>query len=162
MKITITATRIKKQQNIQEIFTWNPITRFAIDNTRGLPVKLRIQIAKMSLHNKITDIKLIDINYFDNSIMYLYNIIDTDFFNIPIIETCMIDYNPTLRNKDCKNCQHLKFWNNQFVCYLRMFPTDKLEGCLDWFETETNNLIEIRKRHVYNRKTARRNGMFNK
>lgn len=140
MDITITAIRIKKQNEIQEIFKWYPHSRFYYDAERGLSIKIRTKIAQMSLHNK-TKIKLVDIKYFMDSIVYSYNIIE-DLSDIQNIEESKIQYFPILGKKVCKNCRHFKIWKNKNICLLRKDPITKQIGCWDWQEKEKKDVYK--------------------
>lgn len=161
MKITVTCIRVKRKDSIQEIFTWSPNSRYIFDSQRQITKRIKLLIAQMSLHNKVEGIKLLDINYFDNSIVFMYNIIDG--ITISTMESQEINYFPTLKNKTCKNCEHLKVWNNQFICLLRVLPADKFKGCWEWEESgTTENPRELRKKDVHKQKTTRRNSRTNR
>jgi len=138
LKIELTCIRTRKQDQIHEIFKWTP-TRFYLDDSRALAMKVRFAAARMSLHNK-TQMKLIDINYFTDTIVYYYDI-TKDLPGSNNIETLTIPYSPTLGRKTCRNCSNYKIWKTKKVCLLRKKPVDKLVGCFSWSEAET----ELRK-----------------
>jgi len=158
MNITLTVNRILRKDELQEIFQWNPKTRYYYDDTRVLEKQIKILIAQMSLHNKKTNIKLKDIKYFIDSIVYYYNIIENNFDDIENFEEYKFQYFPSLGRKTCKNCRHLKIWNNQYICLLRCTPYKKFAGCWDWEETQ----YQEREKNVYRQNTTRRNGRTNK
>ena len=114
----MTTTRVRRENTLQEIYTWVPITRFAYDDSRQLMNKIRQLIGQTSIHQFSNNLQLIDINYFDNNIVFLYNILgDIEFFPTFVIKE--IEYYPTLRRKSCKNCINLKSWDNKLICMLR-------------------------------------------
>jgi hypothetical protein len=158
LKIKLIATRIQKRNEIYEIFTWNPKTKYSFDNSRQLQQKIRLQIAKLSLHNKIP-IKLTDIKYFNDNIVFCYNIIHT--INIPLTEVIEFDYYPTLKNKTCKNCFYLRTWKQKLVCLIKTNPSKKLVGCYSWLEKDFISEKDKYGRLLYKRSRSTGNAKTN-
>ena len=134
MIFNISINRIQRKDSIEEIFTWNPNSRFIFDYNRNLLWLMRLFIAKKSIHSKI-DGKLVDIIYNDRSIIYIYN--GSVHEHIQRVESFNIKYNPVLGNKSCRNCGSLKRLNGKVICVLRGSKGAKtihMKGCTDWNE----------------------------
>ena len=140
MEITVTVNRTKSENKIKEIFTWNPKTKYANDSSRRLYYLLRMTVAFMSYHNFL---KLLDIIYLDDSIIYEYEY--KELKEVKIFENKVIEYNPILGNKDCKRCDKLKYWNGEFYCLNKGKPEKKLNGCIFWYEGLKTQFLEYRR-----------------
>ena len=120
---------------IAEIFTWAPRTRFSSDSSRMLWYKLRYGAATMSMHSQQDGVRLDNIVYNEQSIIYLYGICGDP--QVPLMESMPLNYEPTLGSKKCRSCASLKVYNKKLVCIMRGpkgATAIKMEGCIDWNE----------------------------
>lgn len=130
MTIKLNILRIKENNIIKEIFTVSPDINYCFDTKRSIYNKLREQRNKYSIHN--LGYKLININYFEKSIIYEF---EYDNLTIPKInEIIDIKYSPITGKKYCTKClNYLKGY-----CLIKGFKITKKSfyKCLYWMESE--------------------------
>ena len=131
MKIKITATRTKIDNEIHERFTIDPNSKFFKDNKRAIYYKIINERNRMSLHKK--GFILDRLFYYEDFSLYIYNYDATK--EVPLLtEEKTINYYPVMGKKTCKKCK------NKIGCYCIMKGI-KIEKysfyrCLYWTEKE--------------------------
>ena len=139
MKITLSAIRSLENNKIVEKFTWQPQHHYYKDTKRQLYHIMRTYINKLAIHQY--DYKLIDIQYYDDKILYIYD------YNSPpkqLIESISFDYLPVLGEKKCKKCRNYKRYNGKAYCLTKGIKLKKKSHyrCLYWSENVMNNKEE--------------------
>jgi len=146
MKIVLTATRIKKQSQIYEIFTVHPKNYSLLrDDSRAIAFELWRARNEIAIHKFFP---LYDIQYYSDKIIYIYNFIEIDnIISVQNLETKEIKYSPMLGKKKCTNCM---FYKNTMCTHKSKTIEKKMYKCYFW--KERNETVGA---HVYNGERSR-------
>jgi len=132
MVITLNILRMKKDNEIHELFTVTPEINYCFDNKRSIFYKLWKIRNENSIHKLGYKIK--DIQYFDKIIYYIFEY--NNMLQIPnITEIHKINYNPVVGKKLCSKCIYLK---KNTYCSMKGIKVNKHSyyKCLYWMEKE--------------------------
>lgn len=149
MIITLNINRIKNNNIITEIFSWVPANNHIIkSNNRQIFFIIRKHINDNAIHKY--NYKLIDINYFNDKIIYTYQYKNNKY--IPELnKQIKINYLPVLGTKKCSNCNHRIIYKGKYFCLQRGIKlTKEWYKCMEWFE------INLENKNVYRREPTRR------
>lgn len=135
--ITLSINRIKKEDEIWEIFTVNPKTPYNFDSHRAIYFELWLQRNLHSIHDTHKLLKVLELN---DKVIYTYKYSD---INVTKNELVTIKYFPVLGKKTCKKCFHEIKIDNKLYCHKKGKQNDKNSWykCLYWQEKSLDNRI---------------------
>lgn len=140
MKVALNITRVKRENEIDEIFHYNPDHQFCYDDKREIHYRLWHKRNQLSIHK--IGYKLIQITYLNKQIIYTFEF-DNELPIPAMYESHTIDYNPVMGQKKCTKCKY-KVKN---YCSVRGKEVNKHSyyKCTYWMEKEVVNVFKPRK-----------------
>ena len=152
MDITIAVNRTKTENEIIEIFTWQPVHRFANDPSRQFYHLIRNKIVELSMHKE--GFILTDIEDWTNKIIYKYKL--SNERPSQLMDCAVVKYFPALGKKSCQKCTYYKIYRGKEYCITKGIKLNKNSSyrCLYWVE-------RIEGRNVHHGKRPKRNDKVN-
>lgn len=138
MTINLVITRMKKENEIWEIYSVFPNTPYAFDSRRQISFALWKARCENSMHDKLN---LLDIRYMNDKIIHIYEYNNVQAEHNKQIQ---IQYNPMLGKKKCSRCYHEIIINNKSYCHKKGKQNTKNRWykCLYWKEKSMDYMKE--------------------